>query len=251
MFKLYNKNILLTGAAGLLGSEFVKTLIISGANCYAVDINTSKLENLLKHRKFKNKLKIFKLDITDTSQLQKLYNTLIEKKVFIDTLINNAANNFAFEKKMKMTWERDINLNLTSVKNLIEIFSKLMKQKKIGNIINIGSDLSIIAPDQRIYKHMNYIKPLSYSVTKHGIIGITKYYASLLAPFNIRVNCLCPGGVFNNQNKFFVKKIKKLIPLNRMAYKDEYNGAINFMCSDQSSYMTGHNLIIDGGRTII
>ena len=98
---------------------------------------------------------------------------------------------------------------------------------------------------------MNYKKPLSYSVVKHGILGITKYYAASLASYNIRVNCLSPGGIYNKQDKKFVKKIKQLIPLNRMANFDEYNGAIVFMCGDESKYMTGHNLIIDGGRSII
>ena len=126
-----------------------------------------------------------------------------------------------------------------------------MKKNKKGNIINIGSDLSIIAPDQRLYSHMNYQKPVSYSVTKHGIIGMTKYYAALLAKHNIRVNSLSPGGIFNNQDRKFVLKLKKLIPLNRMAQKDDYNGAIIFMCSDATKYMTGHNLVIDGGRSII
>ena len=98
---------------------------------------------------------------------------------------------------------------------------------------------------------MNYQKPVSYSVTKHGIIGMTKYYAALLAKHNIRVNSLSPGGIFNNQDRKFVLKLKKLIPLNRMAQKDDYNGAIIFMCSDATKYMTGHNLVIDGGRSII
>ena len=126
-----------------------------------------------------------------------------------------------------------------------------METKKKGVILNIGSDLSIIAPDQRLYSHLNSLKPVTYSVVKHGIVGLTKYLASYWSSKNIRVNCLSPGGIYNKQDKNFTKKIKKLIPLNRMAHKNEYNEVIQFLCSDASSYMTGQNIIIDGGRTII
>ena len=124
---------------------------------------------------------------------------------------------------------------------------------KKGNIINISSDLGLIAPDQRIYNNSRkYLstKPVSYSVTKHAIIGLTKYLATYWADHGVRSNCLVPGGVENNQNKYFIKKVKKLIPLGRMAQKNEYKGAIKFLCSEASSYMNGANLVIDGGRTI-
>ena len=116
--------------------------------------------------------------------------------------------------------------------------------------MNIGSDLSTIAPDQRLYSHLNSLKPVTYSVV-HGIVGLTKYLASYWSNKNIRVNCLSPGGIYIKKFKTFIKKIKKLIPLNRMANKNEYNEVIQFLCSDASSYMTGQNIVIDGGRTII
>ena len=125
-----------------------------------------------------------------------------------------------------------------------------------GNIINIGSDLAVISPDQRIYQTSNqsydesYKKPVSYSVNKHAIIGLTKYLATYWLGKKIRVNCLSPGGVYNGQHEEFHQKVKKLIPLGRMANLDDYEGAILFLCSDSSSYMNGHNLVIDGGRTI-
>jgi len=254
MFNIKNKNILITGAGGLLGSQFTKTLLSNGAICHAIDIDSQKLNKLkfsIKKNISKN-LKVYKIDITNITQINNLYNYFKKKKITIEVLLNNAANNFDLNNQKKNIWEEDINLNLTAIKNLINIFSKQMKKNKRGNIINIGSDLSIIAPDQRIYKDLKgYIKPLSYSVTKHGLVGMTKYYASLFAKHNIRVNCLCPGGIYNKQNLKFVKKLKDLIPLNRMAKVDEYNGAILFLCSDATNYMTGQNLIIDGGRTII
>ena len=126
-----------------------------------------------------------------------------------------------------------------------------MVKKRSGIILNISSDLSVIAPDQRLYDHLNTEKPVSYSVIKHGLIGLTKYLAGYLANKNIRVNALSPGGIKNNQDKIFIKKIKSLIPLNRMAKINEYKEVIKFLCSDSSSYMTGQNIIVDGGRSII
>ena len=127
----------------------------------------------------------------------------------------------------------------------------MSKQKKGGNIINISSDLGIIAPDQRLYDHTSFRKPVSYSVIKSGIIGMTKYTASYWAKKKIRCNALAPGGIFNNQNKIFLSKIKKLIPMNRMAKINEYNKTILFLASDASSYITGSILVAEGGRSIL
>ena len=125
----------------------------------------------------------------------------------------------------------------------------MKRNKKNGVIINIGSELSVVAPDQRIYKK-NFFKPVTYSVIKHGIIGLTKYLSTYWAEHGIRCNALSPGGIFNNQDKKFLRNFKKLVPLNRMANQDEYNSAIQFLCSDASKFLNGHNLIIDGGRSI-
>ena len=126
-----------------------------------------------------------------------------------------------------------------------------MAQKKDGVILNISSDLGIIAPNQDIYKKTNFIKPVSYSVVKHGIIGLTKYTASYWAKKNVRCNAVAPGGIFNKQNVTFLNNIKKVIPVGRMAKKNEYNDLILFLCSKSSSYITGSVIVSDGGRTII
>ena len=129
-----------------------------------------------------------------------------------------------------------------------------MAENNYGVILNIGSDLSIIAPDNRIYnndKKMKYVKPVSYSVSKHGIVGLTKYTAVYWAKKNIRCNLIAPGGIFNNQPQSFINKIKKLIPLERLASENEYEATIAYMISEASSYVTGAVLTIDGGRTII
>jgi len=167
-------------------------------------------------------------------------------------LINNASlNPQPNDIKKNNEWNDSINVGLTGTNNMIEVFSKDMLKKKSGNIINIGSDLSVIAPDQSLYKSSRNYKPASYSVVKNGIVGITKYYASLYASKNIRCNCLSPGGVYNKQDPKFVKKLIDKIPLKRMASKKDYIGAIQFLASEASEYMTGHNLIVDGGRSII
>lgn len=251
MIALKNKNVLITGAAGLLGNQFTRSLISAGAKCYALDINKTKL-NILKKKIKTSKLEIFVCDITNYIDVKNLYKKLDKKKIFINTIINNAANNYPPVSNINENWQKDLEVSLLGAKNIIEIFSKKMVQKRYGNIVNIGSDLSIIAPDQRIYKDIkNYVKPLSYSVAKHGIVGLTKYYASLLGSKNIRCNCLSPAGVFNKQPQSFKKRLESLIPLGRMAKKNEYNEVIKFLCSDGSMYMTGHNLVMDGGRSII
>ena len=126
-----------------------------------------------------------------------------------------------------------------------------MSKFKKGSIVNISSDLGIIAPDQRIYKKSGFVKPVTYSVVKHGIIGLTKYTASYWGKKNIRCNAIAPGGIYNNQNISFVKKLNNLIPLGRMAQVNEYNALVLFLSSDLSSYITGSTIVADGGRSII
>ena len=176
-------------------------------------------------------------------------------------MINNAAIDLKPQKKRKKkvsffdtsisSWNREVAVSLTGSLICSKIFCRSMSKNKFGIVLNISSDLSVIAPDQRLYEHLNIVKPISYSVVKHGLLGFTKYLASHLANKNIRVNALSPGGISNKQDKLFVKKIKSLIPLNRMAKKNEYKEVIKFLCSERSSYMTGQNIIVDGGRSVI
>jgi len=175
--------------------------------------------------------------------------------------VNNAANDIVPKKKINSKLSiynldihnliNDINVGLIGAIYCSKIFGEQMIKKKNGIILNISSDLSVIAPDQRLYSHLGISKPVSYSVTKHGLTGLTKYLASFWAKQNVRVNSFSPGGIYNNQDKLFVEKIKNLIPMGRMANKIEYKKTIQFLCSDDSSYMTGQNIISDGGRSII
>ena len=249
---LKNKNIVITGGNGFLGGQITNALLNEKANVYIIDI---------KKPKKKTSAKYFESNITNEQDLKKILKIFKLKKIKIDVLINNAAidyppskskkNNFKLEAFPNNLWDKDISVSLKGSYLCTKVFGSYMSKFKKGSIINVSSDLGIIAPDQRIYKNSGFIKPVTYSVVKHGIIGLTKYTASYWGEKNIRCNAIAPGGIYNNQNSSFVKKINQLIPLGRMAKKNEYNGLILFLCSDLSSYMTGSIVVADGGRTII
>ena len=251
-FNLKNKNIILTGGLGFLGKQITDALLKEEANVFIIDI-----KNIRKQRLFK----YFKSDITNEEDLKKILRYFELRKIKIDVLINNAAVDYTPSKTNKSIlklenlpneiWDKDINVSLKGSYLCTKIFGSYMSKFKSGSIINVSSDLGIIAPDQRIYKKSSFTKPVTYSVVKHGIIGLTKYTASYWGKKNLRCNAIAPGGIFNNQDRSFVKRINKLIPLQRMAKKKEYNGLILFLCSDLSSYLTGSIIVADGGRTII
>jgi NAD(P)-dependent dehydrogenase (short-subunit alcohol dehydrogenase family) len=249
---LKNKNIVITGGNGFLGGQITNALLNEKANVYIIDIKKPTKRTSAKY---------FKSNITNEHDLKKILKIFKLKKIKIDVLINNAAidyppskskkNNFKLEAFPNNLWDKDISVSLKGSYLCTKVFGSYMSKFKKGSIINVSSDLGIIAPDQRIYKNSGFIKPVTYSVVKHGIIGLTKYTASYWGEKNIRCNAVAPGGIYNNQNSSFVKKINQLIPLGRMAKKNEYNGLILFLCSDLSSYMTGSIVVADGGRTII
>ena len=262
-FSLKNKNIIITGGAGLLGEQHVLAIVEKGGTPIIFDnnnLNILKLKKKLSNHKIKSYF--FKGSVASEKNLLRFKNFLKKKKLYPNVLINNAAlkqkltkinSSNLLEKYSIKDWNKEIEIGLTGAFLTSKIIGGIMSKTDGGVIINISSDLGLIAPDNRIYnqskKQIN-VKPVSYSVIKHGIIGLTKYLATYWADKNIRTNCLCPGGVYESQDKAFVKRISNLIPLKRMARVDEYKGAIQFLCSDASSYMNGSNLIIDGGRTI-
>ena len=247
---LKNKNVIIAGGAGFLGRQISDAFLKQGSKVFILDL-----------KKPKGKVTFFKTDITSEINLKNVLTILKKKNIKIDILINCAAKDYIPGKKNKnkldlenfseKVWKEDLNVGLTGSLLTTKIFGSYMAQKKNGTILNISSDLGIIAPNQNIYKKANFIKPVSYSVVKHGIIGLTKYTASYWSKKNIRCNAIAPGGIFNNQDSSFIKKIDQLIPLGRMAKKNEYNGLILFLCSDLSSYITGSVIVADGGRSII
>ena len=263
-FDIKNKNIVLTGSSGRLGKQYANFLSEAGANMILIDIDTksnSKLAGELK-RKYHTNSNSYTCDITKKDDIANISKSIIKEYPVIDGLINNAGFTTSFAKKEKKKsytssfedfpielWNQTLDVNLTGTFLCCQEFGKQMAKKKNGSIINIASHYGLIAPDQRIYGNSGLNLPISYATSKSGILNFTRYLASYWSKSGIRVNTLSPGGVFKNQNPDFVRKYSSKTMLGRMARKDEYVAAIIFLCSDASSYMTGSNLIIDGGWT--
>tara|TARA_B100000886_G_scaffold339941_1_gene307052 strand:- start:1173 stop:1964 length:792 start_codon:yes stop_codon:yes gene_type:complete len=257
---LKNKTILLTGAAGHLGKEFSYSLSRYQANLILIDKNKSQLINLQTKLKKNFNIDAF-IKVTDLeifSQRVNLIKFLKKKYSKLDIIVNNAAfvgaSNLKgwstkFEKQSIDTWQRAIEVNLTSVFHLSRDLLPLLRKSKKPSIINIGSMHGIIAPEWPLYEGTNMSNPAAYSVSKAGIIHLTKWLASTLAP-KVRVNCISPGGISRNQPISFVKKFLSSTPLKRMASESDIVGTLIFLCSDQSEYITGQNIIVDGGKTL-
>ena len=259
-FSLKNKIIIVTGGAGFLANFHIKALSEKNGTIIVIDKNS---ESIIKQKKFfrnNKKITFYECDITNKKSLFSINKKILKKFKKIDVLINNAFNDYKVAKGKKYktsksnfgieNLNKDIEVGLIGTVNCIDIFSKSMLKKKKGVILNIGYDLSVISPNQNLYEHLNIIKPVGYSVGKHGLIGITKYFATLWGKRGIRINTLSPGAIEFNQDKKFKKKIKTLIPLGRMCKGEELKEITQFLCSDASSYMTGQNIILDGGRSI-
>lgn len=272
-FNLKNKVCVITGGAGFLGTKHAEVILEMGGTAVLLDIDEKLIKKATSefsrkyNKKYDKRILGIKTDITNKKELEKVKNIIICKYKHIDILINNAANNPKVESKNNSTnwtrfenfpekiWEDDLSVGLKGSFFCSQIFGGCMLKQNKGVILNISSDLGIVAPDQRIYRKKGLkeeeqmVKPITYSIVKHGMIGLTKYLATYWAEKNIRVNAVCPGGVFNGQEADFVKRLTNLIPIGRMAYKDEYKATILYLISEASSYMTGSVVIVDGGRT--
>ncbi len=264
MFNLQNKIILVTGAGGLLGKQHCIALSDAGANIIACDINLSTINEYLPTLKTESYSSY--LDVTDERSIEELLSLAVKKFGKVDVLINNAAINDMFENpktELELSkfenypldnWQKSIDVNLTGTFLMSKIIGSFMAENAGGNIINIASTYGIVAPNQDLYKNRNgeqqFYKPPVYSVTKAAIIALTKYLAAYWGNKGVRVNALSPGGVKNYQAEYFIKKYSERTPLGRMADPTDYRGAIVFLASDESKYMTGENLVIDGGFTI-
>ena len=270
-FDLTNKWAVISGAAGLLGKQHSIALLELNANVVLIDLDLRRLNTVkteLQKRFTNQKVLIFAADISNEKSILEIQSELITNKYKVSILINNAAINPKYVNSVKKNnlsrvesfsledWDLQLNVGLKGAFICSKIFGSNMAKDNGGVIVNIASDLSVIAPDQRIYLNERFdkdsqpVKPVTYSVIKSGLIGMTKYLSTYWNSSNVRVNALSPGGVFEDQDPLFVSKLTKLIPLGRMANVDEYQSAIQFLCSDASSYMTGQNLVIDGGRSV-
>ncbi|MCD4781599.1 MAG: SDR family oxidoreductase [Candidatus Omnitrophica bacterium] len=267
-FKLDNKNIIITGGAGFLGRMHAEAIAQAGGHPILGDLYVEEAQEIAAQisTTFHVRACGIQLDVTKKESISEMLQTVLNEYGQVDALINNAANDpkvketsdglehSRFENFSLEQWNNDIEVGLTGSFLCSQIIGREMEKKGKGVILNISSDLGLNAPDQRIYRkegcpeHLQPVKPVSYSVVKHALIGLTKYLATYWADKGIRVNTLCPGGVYNNQPDAFVTKLTHLIPMGRMANKDEYMAAVLFLLSDASSYMTGSTLVIDGGR---
>lgn len=258
LFSLSGKVVILTGAAGLLGTQHAKALSKAGANLVLADIDYLKCKKLSDELEKKYNVETFalKVDITKKISVKNLVSKTIKKFSKIDVLINNAMLHegkkewgVPFEKFPLDSWEKVIAVNLTGMFLCCQEVGKIMKKQRKGVIINISSIYGINGADQRIYGNSGISSSVAYATTKSGVLNFTRYLAAYWNNIGIRVNTLSLGGVNNKQDPNFVKKYSNKTILGRMAKKDEYAGAIVFLASDASSYMTGSNLIVDGGWT--
>lgn len=270
-FDLTGKTALITGAAGLLGVEHAAALLESGATVVLTDIGEAALvtaRESLSHNVEPERILTRVLDVSRPDAVESVAKELAAAGLRVDILINNAAidpkvkgdqgvletsrlENFPLEQ-----WELQMAVGLTGAFLCCQTFGSAMAQDgKGGVILNIASDLSVFAPDQRLYRkegvadEMQPVKPVTYSVIKSGLIGLTRYLATYWADRGVRANALSPGGVFNGQGEQFVRRLTSLVPLGRMAKRDEYRAAVQFLCSDASAYLNGQNIVMDGGRS--
>ena len=264
LFDLTGRNIIVTGSSGILGSQYADTLSQAGANVILVDINgkNNNLEKTLR-KKYKTNAKFYCADISIEKNVLSLKKNILTDFKKIDGLINNAAYTnidaiknsdditAPFEKFSFELWKKILDVDLSGVFNCCKVFGSQMVKQRKGTIVNIASIYGIVGNDQRIYGNSKINSPVSYAAAKGGIIALTRYLAAYWYGKNIRVNTLTPGGVIDEsyQSKEFIKKYSEKTILGRMARSDEYNGALLFLMSDASSYMTGANLVIDGGWT--
>ena len=267
-YDLTGKTALITGAAGLLGREHAIALAALGAKVVLTDISESGLETVSRKLSFEippEQIQTYEMDVTSVGSIKSVQEQLDRD---IDILINNAAidpkvnanNNLVeisrFEHFPLSQWNFQLEVGLTGAFLCSQTFGSAMAKRGSGVILNIASDLSIIAPDQRLYQRSELpqkqqpVKPVTYSVMKTALVGLTRYLATYWAEQGVRVNALSPGGVYNGQGEEFVTRLTNLIPMGRMADHDEYQGAVQFLCSSASRYMTGQNIAVDGGRSV-
>ncbi len=267
-FDLTDRVVIITGGAGLLGVKHAEAVAEFGGVPILVDIDGARAESKAKQISQKFNVDAFgiRVDITREQSVENLTKDIKKRFGGIDVLINNASVNPKVEKTTNINFDRIENLSLDRWHKELEVgltgaficsrwIGTVMARQKRGVILNVSSDLGVIAPDQRIYRDSTLsgqqqpTKPVTYSVIKHGLIGLTRYLATYWADCGVRANSILPGGIFQDQSPEFVSKISNLIPLGRMAHEDEYRAAVVFLISDASSYMTGANICVDGGRS--
>ena len=278
LFSLHNRVAFITGGAGLLGIEHAKAIRDAGGVPILSDINQGGLDQAVETvgESFCESLVC---DVTDKVSVEAALAEVLRRHGKVDILVNNAARNPKVEKlyvgaaaasgshggltvfpRFKdlglAEWNLDLAVGLTGPMLCCQVFGEHMANNGGGSIVNIGSEYALVAPDQTVYRidglpdDQQPSKPLTYTVIKHAIVGMTRHLAIYWAKQGVRVNCLCPGGVEQNQNEEFKKNMRRLIPMGRMAPPDHVQGALVFLCSDAAAFMTGEFVAVNGGRTV-
>jgi len=267
-FDMTGRVAVITGGGGLLGLKHGETVLECGGIPILIDLDRERAQSAAARlsEAYDGPCLGFGVDITKSDQVEGVCRELLDKFSHIDILINNAANNPKMENTHEKEfsrlenfpieqWNADLAVGLTGAFICSRVFGTVMAEAGKGVILNIASDLGLIGPDQRLYQRAGRedadqpVKPVTYSVVKSGLIGLTRYLATYWAAKGVRANALAPGGVYTEQEDEFVARLTDLIPMRRMADVDEYKAAVAFMISDASSYMTGSIVPIDGGRT--
>jgi NAD(P)-dependent dehydrogenase (short-subunit alcohol dehydrogenase family) len=265
LFSLEGKTAIVTGGTGLIGKKHCEALATAGANVVVADIAASNPSDFAKS--LGNKAIGIQLDVTNTESLEEAKRNILAQFGTIDILVNNAAINdmfenpemaaelSAFEKYPLESFRKSLEVNVLGVFLCSQIFGTPMAQQGSGSIINVASTYGIVGPDQSIYKNKDgeqtFFKSPAYPTTKGAIVNFTRYLAAYWGNRGVRVNTLSPGGVENSQDEFFTQNYSAKTLLGRMAQPTDYQGALLFLASDASAYMTGANLIVDGGWTAI
>ena len=269
VYDLSGRTALITGGAGLLDPQHAAALATLGAKVLIADVAEHRAEEAAKAviaETGNDEVSAIFLDVTNPTQIETVSAAIGP----VDILVNNAAidakvtaaagvsNGMRLEVLPLDQWRLEIEVGLTGAMLCSRTFGAVMAGRGRGVILNIASDLSVIAPDQRLYRRpgtvdetQQPVKPVTYSVIKHGLLGLTKYLSTYWARNGVRANALSPGGVLSGQSEEFILRISELVPMGRMARVDEYRAAVQFLCSDASSYMNGQNIVIDGGRSVI
>ncbi|MBK0401711.1 SDR family oxidoreductase [Adhaeribacter sp. BT258] len=246
MFSLKDKVIIVTGGSGLLGSLFRKTIEQAGGIAINADVNASKdLDQ-----------KEYYCNITEAGSIEELFEAIVHKYGRVDGLVNNAYPRtkdwgVKFEKIPAESWKQNVDMHLNGYFLCCQVATKFMEKQGFGAIVNIASIYGIVGPDFTIYDGTEMTTPAAYSAIKGAIVNFSRYLASYYGPNGIRVNCLSPGGIFDNQPESFVRNYSAKVPLRRLGKPEDIAPALVFLLTDEAAYITGHNLIVDGGWTAI
>jgi len=246
MINLKDKIIIVTGGNGLLGNEIILQLKKQGALVINLEINIKTNDELTE----------VECDITNTKSIINSIDLILKKYSKIDGLVNNAYPRTSdwgnkFEDVKIESWKSNVDMQMNSIFYLSQRVLEIMQIQKFGSILNMASIYGVVGPDFSVYENTEMTMPAAYAAIKGGVINFTRYLASYYGKYNIRVNCISPGGIYNNQSEIFVKNYERKVPMNRMGKTSDIAPAVCFMLSDESSYITGQNLVIDGGWTSI